>query len=70
MDNDELEQALTEMFHEIHPDMKVEFADGLGDNIEDQADLIKSIMTMTRRMSGRLGFFWRWYYRPEPWEAE
>ena len=62
---DKLKQALIAMFNEMHPDKTVEFADGFGDNVEDQADLIESINTMTRRFSGRLGFFWRWWHRPE-----
>lgn len=69
MDN-ELEQALIEMFNELHPDMKVEFADGFAENLEDPTDAAKAVIQVTRRLSGRLGFFWRWWYRPEPWEAE
>jgi len=61
--DDDIRDELTKILRTYHPDKQVRFADDL--EIEDMADLADALHETNRRLrSKRLGWFWRWYYRP------
>ena len=61
MDKEILDEV-TKILHTYHPDKKVRFADDF--TIEEMAGLADALHKTNRRLRGKLGWFWRWYYRP------
>lgn len=62
MDDELIRVELEEILRTYHPDKKVRFADDI--TIEDMAGLADALHKTNRRLRGKLGWFWRWYYRP------
>jgi len=60
--NEQIRDELTKILRTYHPDKQVRFADAL--EIEDIAGLQAALRKTNKSMCGKLGRFWRWYYRP------
>ncbi len=60
--DEEILDEVTKILRTYHPDKKVRFADDF--TIEDMAGLADALHKTNRRLHGKLGWFWRWYYRP------
>ena len=64
---DEAREMIKKLFEQTYPDMKVEFAEDFGSemNHEDWNKINDGLETMISRQNSRIfGWFWKWYYRP------
>jgi len=70
---DELTKVLSELMAALYPEatLRVVLAPDFEiDDTVDPDDFIEAAKRTTRRLNSRwLGWFWRWYYRPKPWQG-
>lgn len=60
--DDEILEEITRILQTYHPNKRVVVADDF--EIEDIAGLADALHKTNRRLRGKLGWFWRFYYRP------